>query len=268
MTTATNIIIVGAGHMGRAIARGLKQSSPSMAIIVVESNPDRRAEMISAGITAEEEMPTPLVSQLIILSIPPQAFPSFSEANPHIKQYTGMIVSVMAGISLSELKDCLKTPQLSRAIPNLPCALNEGMTVLIFTPQTTKRNVNLVSDLFTKLGNLLIVDDEPLIDSATALVGGGPAYVSYFAAALIEYAISAGFDKTTAITITNTIFRGTSILLAANSEPPMRLCERVTTPEGTTQRAIHFFNEKQLRNIIVTGLEHACTRSKELGRRL
>lgn len=115
---------------------------------------------------------------------------------------------------------------------------------------------------------MLIVNDEPLIDSATALVGGGPAYVSYFAAALIEYAISAGFDKTTATTITNTIFRGTSILLAANSEPPMRLCERVTTPEGTTQRAIHFFNEKQLRNIIVTGLEYACSRSKELGRRL
>lgn len=267
MKTATNILIVGAGHMGSAIARGLKQSSPNMAIIVVEPNPDRRAEMISAGITAEEEMPTPLVSQLIILSIPPQAFPSFSEANPHIKQYTGMIVSVMAGISLSELKDCLKTPQLSRAIPNLPCALNEGMTVLTFTPQTTKRNVDLASDLFTKLGNLLIVDDEPIIDSATALVGGGPAYVSYFAAALIEYAMSAGFDKTTATAITNTIFRGTSILLAANSEPPMRLCERVMTPEGTTQRAIHFFNEKQLRNIIVTGLKYACTRSIELGRR-
>lgn len=139
MTTATDVLIVGAGHMGSAIARGLKQSSPSMAIIVVEPNPDRRAEMISAGFIAEEGMPTSLASEIIILSIPPQAFPSFSEANPHIKQYPGMIMSVMAGISLSELKDRLKTPQLSRAISNLPCAVNEGMTVLTFTPQTTKK---------------------------------------------------------------------------------------------------------------------------------
>lgn len=267
MTTATNILIVGAGHMGSAIARGLKQSSPSMAIIVVEPNPDRRAEMISAGFIAEEGMPTSLASEIIILSIPPQAFPSFSEANPHIKQYPGMIVSVMAGISLSELKDRLQTPQLSRAIPNLPCAITEGITVLTFTHQTTKKNIDLVRDLFTKLGDLFIVNDEPLIDSATALVGGGPAYVSYFAAALVEYAISAGFDKTTATSITNTLFRGTSTLLTANSEPPMRLCERVMTPEGTTQRAIHFFNEKQIQNIIIDGLKHACTRSIKLGRR-
>lgn len=267
MTSATNILIVGAGHMGSAIALGLKQSSPCMSITVIERDPDRRIKMICAGVNAIEFVPTPITSEIIILSIPPQAFLSFSEDNPDLKQYSGMIVSVMAGISIAELTTQLKTPQLSRAIPNLPCAINEGMTVLAFTPQTTQKNIELVSDLFTKLGDLLVVNDELIIDSATALVGGGPAYVSYFAAALIEYAISAGFDKVTATAITKKIFLGTSTLLEENSEPPMSLCEKVMTPEGTTQEAIKFFNLKQVRSIIVDGLKHSYTRSKELGRR-
>lgn len=267
MTTTNSIVIVGAGPMGSAIALGLTQSRTDLSVIIVESDPRRRDDMNGAGVPTIELLPNPITAEVIILSIPPQALPTFSNRNPHLNAYTGIIVSVMAGISISELTNQFKSSKICRAIPNLPCAINAGMTVLKFAPKTTKKHSKLVTGVFSKLGKSLLVDDEQLIDSATALVGGGPAYVSYFASALIEYATLSGFDIATATSMTNQVFLGTSALLEIKSESPTKLCERVMTPGGTTQQAINFFNQMNVRSILIEGLNYSCAGSRELGRR-
>lgn len=238
-----------------------------MSITVVEPAPRRRAELIEASIPTLENQPPPNTSDVVILAIPPQTFLKFVESNPAIVKYQGIIISVMAGISIQELTTHLESSQVYRAIPNLGCSLNQGMTVLISALKTTHANDTVTNELFSKLGNSLSVNDEKLLDSATALVGGGPAYTSYFAAALIEYATTAGFDKASATSITLQVLRSTCALLEQSKEPPMRLCERVMTRGGTTQRAIEFFNHMQLRDTIVEGLKRSCIRSIELGRR-
>lgn len=267
MIAPMSIVIVGTGYMGSAIVHGLKRSSPTISIVVVETDAARRAEMSKAGIPTSIYLPNPITSDALILAIPPQAFLKFSDNNHHIKNYAGAIVSVMAGISINELQARLRQSQIYRAIPNLPCAVNEGMTVLIPAPHSTQDNDITVTKLFSRLGSLLFVEDESLIDNATALVGGGPAYISYFAAALIEYAETSGFDKASATLMVTQLLTGTSSLLESSQDPPMRLCEKVMTPGGTTQQAIKIFDDNQLGATIITGLKKSCARSTELGKR-
>lgn len=265
--SATNIMIVGGGHMGSAIAFGLKRSSADMSITVVEPDATRRAGIASAGISIQEKLPNPLTDDIIILAIPPQAFLRFSESNVHIGQYTGIIISAMAGVRICELTARLKNAQVYRTIPNLPCGINEGMTISIAAPRTTLASNIVVNELLSKLGNSLAVKDETLLDSATALVGGGPAYIAYFAAALTAYAVAAGFDKSSAASMTLQILRGTTATLEQCREPAMSLCEQVMTPGGTTAQAIDYFNHHGVRDAIIEGLKKSCARSIELGRR-
>lgn len=268
MAFAKDVVIIGAGHMGYAIALGLKRSSQTLSIAAVDLNHTYGNEMKNAGIQVINNLPNNSTSKIMILAIPPQAFATLAESNLQHKLRTDMTVSVMAGVNLSELADLLKTLQVCRAIPNLPSAINEGMSVLAFTPQTTQKNRCLVNGMFSKLGRLLIVKEEPLIDDATALVGGGPAYVAYFAQALVEYALLAGFDERNACAMVVQTLRGSSELLDVYQEAPEKLCEKVMTQNGTTEQAIKLFNNQKMKAVIVEGLRQACARSKELGRRL
>lgn len=267
MTIAKDVSIIGAGHMGYAIATGLIQSSPNISIAAIDLDHVHDKEMEDVGIHVINSLPERSASKIMILAIPPQAFIKFVEINSQIKHHAGITVSVMAGINLSDLVGRLKTSQVCRAIPNLPCAVNEGMSVLMYAPRTTQKNRRVVNELFSKLGSFLIVEEEKLIDDATALVGGGPAYVSYFAQALIEYALMAGFDKPDAYSMVAQTLRGSSALLESYKESPAKICENVMTPNGTTEKAISFFKEKKVQAIIMDGLKYACARSRELGRR-
>ncbi|SEF03684.1 pyrroline-5-carboxylate reductase family protein [Pseudomonas palleroniana] len=265
--TSTNVVIVGAGHMGSAIALGLRRSNSFLSITVIESNPIRRNEIITAGIPSLECLSDPLLSDVLILAIPPQTFLEFSKRTPQLEQYPGVIISVMAGINIAELKSRLKNSKICRAIPNLPCAINEGVTALICAPRLSKDNKGLINNLFSTLGTYFHVKDENLIDDATAIIGGGPAYICYFATALIEYAQSVGFESKSAFLMTTKILQGTAALLEINQEPPEKLCQQVMTPKGTTELAINHFDKKHVRATIISGLKQSSRRSKILGGR-
>lgn len=267
MTTVTDALIIGAGHMGYAIALGLKRSNPSISLTAIDPEHTHRKHLKNAGISVKDRVPKSIKSEIIVLAIPPQAFAKLVQENVQLEHYAGMTASVMAGINLSALSTRLKTSQVCRAIPNLPCAINQGMSVLMHDPRTTQKNRRLANDFFSQLGSLLVVKKEALIDNATALAGGGPAYVSYFAEALIEYATLAGFDKTSAHSMVTQILCGTTALLESLKQSPSKLSEKVMPPKGTTEKAINFLNDKQVRSIIVDALKHSSARSRELGRR-
>lgn len=264
MTEPIEILIIGAGHMGGAIAAGLKRASLDTSITIIDPNPARREEMKKMGIRSSDTLPKKTESEAIILAIPPQSFELLSKHSPQLNPYKGLIVSVMAGIPTSVVSTRLNSQQICRAIPNIACAIGESVTILTHTPELTLKNRTLAEHLFTKLGKI-ITTEESLIDAATALVGGGPAYISYFTAALIEYGISSGFDKAQASMMAIQTLRGATALIESSLEPPMTICEKVMTPNGTTVRAINFFNDMQLRTIITEGLKHASARSSELG---
>lgn len=139
MTVSHNIVIVGAGHMGTAIFLGLKQSNLDISIIIVEPNTHLRSNIASTGINAHEKIPELAGSEILILAMPPQAFSAFSKTCNTVQNHSGLIISVMAGITLCELHKNLSATQVCRAMPNIPCAVAEGITVLCHTPNLTQK---------------------------------------------------------------------------------------------------------------------------------
>ncbi|MGG5243123.1 pyrroline-5-carboxylate reductase family protein [Pseudomonas lurida] len=131
MAALKNIAIVGAGHMGIAIALGLRRSNPHISIGIIDSDPEKHKNISGANISLLAGLPDAPTFEALILAIPPQAFNSFSHNNPQLKSLPTLMISVMAGVTISELEKHLKTSQVCRAIPNLPCAINEGVTVLM-----------------------------------------------------------------------------------------------------------------------------------------
>jgi pyrroline-5-carboxylate reductase len=171
----------------------------------------------------------------------------------------------MAGIRISSIQQMLGTQNVVRSIPNTPSEVFEGMTVYCRSSSVDENLARKARDVLESFGRAVEVSDEALIDPATALCGGGPAFVAYFADALQEFGIKAGISEDAALAITIQLLRGTSALLATTGKPAMQLCREVMTPGGTTERGIWHFDEEGLGGTVLDALTKSSARSRELG---
>ncbi len=188
-------------------------------------------------------LPQHTTSKTVILAVPPQSFATLLESIAQIKQHADIIISVMAGINLSRTN---RSPKdlISMSFNSKSALRSQPGNVCIECMHTCyyRKTGAWSTNCSRRLGSLLIVQEESLIDDATALVGGGPAYVSYFAwRLLMEYALLAGFDKADAGAMVVQLLRGSLALLDTFQESPTQLCEKVMTPNGTTEQAIRIF---------------------------
>ncbi|SAI68915.1 pyrroline-5-carboxylate reductase [Bordetella ansorpii] len=258
-----NIVIFGVGHMGSAILRGLQRNARAD-VLAVDPDPKRRAVAANMGVNATDTPSRLGSSDIAVLAMPPQAFAAFAASQRAIHA-TSPVVSVMAGIRASALEAALATPQVIRAIPNTPSEFYEGMTVFYAPPAASPDTIAAAGQIFETIGRVLHVQNEALLDPATALCGGGPAFVAYFAHALAQFATDAGFAPAQAAAMTAQVLRGTATLLERSAKPAMQLCQEVMTAGGTTERGIQVFERKMLGRIIYEALEKASARSAELG---
>ena len=114
-------------------------------------------------------------------------------------------------------------------------------------------------------GRCAEVSDEALIDPATALCGGGPAFVAYFGNALQKFGVHAGIDETVVRRTVIQLLRGTAELLDISGKPALQVCREVMTPGGTTERGIWHFDRTGFTQIVVDALTQSSSRAVELG---
>jgi pyrroline-5-carboxylate reductase len=251
--------------MGLAIIRGLMRQGHD-GIQVVDPNQERRNVLSERfGVTALLRSPPLKDDSLVVLAIPPQAFADFAKTSPISQQHTGPVVSVMAGVTLATVASLLGITQVVRSIPNTASEVLQGMTVFCAHPATAPENVEEARKLFETFGTAVLVPDEALLDPATALCGGGPAFVAFFAGVMQAFATGAGFDPGSAARITTQILRGAAELIEATGKPPVQICREVMTPQGTTERGIRHLTDCQMEQILHDALCKSSERSRELG---
>ena len=250
--------------MGSAIANGLLKGDSAKPGII-DSNEERLVGFRARGLTCSTSLDQISPDELVVIALPPQAFPAFSANAKLLKRHEAPIVSVMAGTRMAEISRLLDVSQVVRSIPNTPSEVYAGMTVFCASPTMKAESVNRAISVFEKLGKTVQVDDESLIDAATALCGGGPAFTAFFADAMQRFAVAAGFDSKEAAIIAQQVLRGTADLIEASGKPAMQICREVMTPRGTTERGIRHFEETGLRDIVMGALARSAQRSRELG---
>ena len=261
------IIIFGAGPMGGAIGLGLRKREIS-GLAIVDPNEERRRIYALQDIDVFAAVESVAKSDTIILAIPPQAFPTFVTANPNLQGHPGLLISVMAGIRIATIARSLAATQIVRSIPNTPSEVFQGMTVFCPSAATRQANIDEARFIFESIGSAICVADESFVDPATALCGGGPAFIAYLAEAMERYAVNAGFDDKSASLMTTQLLRGTADLIHATGKPARQICKDVMTPQGTTERGIRHFDECALSEIVETALGRSASRAKEIGEQL
>ncbi|GGC29440.1 pyrroline-5-carboxylate reductase [Siccirubricoccus deserti] len=238
--TLPPLLLVGCGKMGGAMLSGWLERGLTEAVVV---EPNAAAAAGFAGrvkvVPDAAAIPAGFRPSAVVLAIKPQeaavALPGFARfATPET-----VFVSIMAGRNVAGMRAALgEGAAIIRAMPNTPAAVRQGFTVGFPGPGVTAAQQALADRLLSAIGETAWVEDESLIDPVTAVSGGGPAYVFLLAEVMEVAAIAEGVPTELARRMARATVAGSGALLAASSEDAATLRKAVTSPKGTTERAL------------------------------
>jgi pyrroline-5-carboxylate reductase len=261
------ILLVGCGKMGGAMLTGwLKRGlAPS---VVVEPQGAALAGFAGqvTGVATAAAIDPEFRPAAVVLAIKPQeagaALPAFARfAGPET-----VFLSIMAGRAMAGLRGLLgEAARVIRAMPNTPAAIGQGFTVACAGPAVSPAQRALADALLGAVGEVAWVEQEAMIDPVTAVSGGGPAYVFLLAEVMEAAAIAEGLPADLARRMARATVAGSGALLGASAEDAASLRRAVTSPKGTTERALAVLMEKPAWPDTMRRAIHAATlRSREL----
>jgi len=262
-----NICFIGGGNMATALIGGLLgQGFAASQISVVEINADNRARLQREfAVRAVESLADGVTgSDVIVLAVKPQQLREVAVQLAALLSGQ-LLVSIAAGIRASDLARWAGSQSVVRAMPNTPALIQSGMTGLYAMSSVDAVQREQAQSILSAVGEILWVQDEVMLDAVTAISGSGPAYVFYLIEALQQAALDLGFDAEQSRRLSVATFLGGSKLAAASDEEVSTLRERVTSKNGTTERALLSMNENQVAAHIVQAAQAAAARSREMG---
>jgi len=241
---------------------------------LIVSDPDRpKLDALATGFgvrTTGDNAEAAGNANLVVLSVKPQlARQVCRELAPALGQRKPLFVSVMAGIREQSIREWLGggTPlPLVRAMPNTPVMIQSGATVLHATPETSPSQRNQAETVLRAGGLTRWVDRETQLDAVTALSGSGPAYFFLLMETLEQVGVALGLESENARLLTIQTALGAARMAMESDDSPRELRERVTSPGGTTERALDILESGGIRTLVTQAISAACERSEELSR--
>ncbi|MGL3151530.1 pyrroline-5-carboxylate reductase [Microbacterium sp. A82] len=269
-----SLAFLGAGSMGGAILHGVVASGLGVdgGIIATNRTAEKAAalaELENVTAVALEEHPTGNVdavasARIILVGVKPAMVPDLlREIVPALRE-DAIVVSLAAGVTLATFSEHLG-PDVSviRSMPNTPSTVGKGVTGLAASAAASADDLAVVRRLFELVGAVIEVPEER-IDALSTISGSGPAYVFLLIEELTKAAIGKGFDEADARLMAEQTFIGATALLAASGETPAELRRRVTSPKGTTERAIAVLQEAHLDELFASATDAALARAREM----
>jgi pyrroline-5-carboxylate reductase len=258
------VLLVGFGKMGGAMVAGWRERGLSASMAVDPAQPPGTGPEVSV-VAGAADVPAGFQPAAVVLAVKPQ---NAAATLPLYARYAGSAVflSIMAGQALAGLRRLLGgEAAIVRAMPNTPAAIRQGITVACAGPGVTEAQRALCDSLLTAIGRVAWVEDEALLDPVTAVSGSGPAYVFLLAELLEQAAIEQGIPPDLARLLARQTVSGSGALLAASSEDAADLRRAVTSPNGTTERALAVLMEPGAwPDAISRAVAAATRRSREL----
>ena len=265
--SAVTLGFIGAGNMGRAIIRGLLAGGRVAKANVVFYDPDprRQAELQNLGVRAAPDHAGVMPSQVLILAVKPQIIPPVLDSIREYARTGQLIISIAAGVTLKTLETALPQCRVIRVMPNTPTLVGAGMAALAPGSRATPEDADLALEIFAAVGRAVVVE-ERLLDAVTGLSGSGPAYVAVFIEALTDGGVKMGLPRSLALLLaTQTVIGAARLCLEAEIHPG-HLKDLVTSPGGTTIAGLHVLEEGRFRGLIMSAIEAATLRARELGK--
>ena len=267
------IAFLGGGNMALSLIGGLVSDGFNPSHIHIADPDVNRLETIKASYAVQTYTDnTRAINEcrVIVPAVKPQQLQHVVKQCSPLWQDNMMLISIAAGIRLNDIARWLERPNAAivRTMPNTPALVQAGATALYANEFVSAQQKELAESILRAVGITLWVQDEEQINVVTALSGSGPAYFFLVMEAIETAAIELGLEPETAkLLCLQTAFGASKMALESNDSTAL-LRQKVTSPGGTTERAIHELEDGGLRSLFENALIAAALRSRELATQL
>jgi pyrroline-5-carboxylate reductase len=262
------VAVLGAGTLGEALIAGLISGGWRGPDEIVATG--RREERVNElreklGVEATLSNADAVAdAALIVIAVKPQDFDVLLEEIAPVVSPDQTVLSVAAAIPTTAIEERLpEGVPVVRAMPNAPAIVHEGIAGMCAGANADEPHLALAEEALLHLGAVVRVP-EPYMDAVTAVSGSGPAYFALLAEAMIEAGILLGLGRDVSTQLVVQTMLGSAKLLRDEQMHPVELRERVTSPGGTTTRAVRELEQAGVRAAFLNAIQAAMERSREL----
>ncbi|MDD5216058.1 MAG: pyrroline-5-carboxylate reductase [Methylococcales bacterium] len=262
---------IGGGNMASSLLSGLIASGhPASQLWVSDTSAETLARLASQFNVNTSVNNSDIVDavDVVVLAVKPQTMKSVAESiAAEIQAKKSLVVSIAAGISQASLSAWLgEKTAIVRCMPNTPALVLTGATGLHANSNVSEEQSDLAENILRSVGIALWVETEGELDAVTAVSGSGPAYYFLLMEAMEKAALELGLNAQTAQLLVQQTALGAAKIALESAESPEKLRERVTSPNGTTQKAIETFQAGGFVELVSKALNAARDRSVELSK--
>lgn len=275
----TKIAMLGLGSMNGAILSGLLKAGVSAEDVTATTRSQASADAaaqrygvhVLAGETTESVNTTAVAdADVVFLGVKPYQIVELCQELRDALKPEAVVVSVAAAITVEMMESALNPEQpVVRSMPNTPLSVGQGVVGLASGTYTTDTQLQLVSELFAGSGAVHVMPEEQ-IDMLTGVAGSGPAYVFYLAEHMAAAGVQMGLSEELAADLAYQTIYGAGLMLLENrgTTDAAELRRNVTSPNGTTQKAIETFDAGAMGETIEAGAKASSARAAELTQQL
>jgi len=265
------IAFIGGGNMATSIVGGLINNTfEAHKIFISEPNSELATKLASQyqiNIAASNSAAC-ATCDVIVLAVKPQILKTVCEEIAPQLHDNHLIISIAAGINSESLTKWLGKKAVVRTMPNTPALISEGACGLFACAEVNDSQRDIADHIMMSVGITAWVSNEDLIDSVTAISGSGPAYFFLMIESMIDAGEKMGLDHETASTLALQTAYGAAKLALQSDVDIKELRRRVTSPKGTTEKAIESFESNNFRQTIEHAMKACAERGKSLAEEL
>jgi pyrroline-5-carboxylate reductase len=272
MLTDKRIAIVGSGTMGQAIAGGLlrfEKIAPGQLHATARTRSTAEKLTAQLGVACStDNAEAARAADVVVLCVKPKDIQKVLEglkAKDALNHHP-LIISIAAGISTTFIESIVggSSPVL-RAMPNTPCFIGKGMTVVSKGTGATDEHVAVAKEIFSTLGRFIELEEKHM-DTVTGLSASGPAFIYIIIEALADGGVMRGLPRQVATELVAQMTLGAAEMVLATGKHPAALKDDVTTPAGCTIAGILALEDGRIRSVLARGVETAARVAGELGK--
>lgn len=265
-----DVIIVGGGRMGSAVALGLLAApvSPVGSIGVIQHGAAKAADLakVLAPIGVHESLDIDMIGSDtgVVLCVKPDYAESVCR---HLSSMgVTRLLSVVAGLTTARLEAAFTMPvAVIRSMPNTPVVIRQGVSALSGGANCTKADLDWAESILAALGTVVRLPESKM-DAVAALSGAMPAYLYLVVESLIEAGVHQGLPRDVSTRLVVDTFAGSGSLLKSSELSPEQLRHQVTSPGGLTAAGLRMLEGRAVRGAFLEAVAAAAERSRQLGR--
>lgn len=263
------LAIVGCGTMGEAILAGLlrvQRLRPRDVVVTARTADAAKRLQERHGVTAlTDNLAACARATTVLVALKPQRMGDVLDDDAMRRTLAGkLVVSIAAGIRVPMLQRWLPGAAIIRAMPNTPCLIGEGMTVLAPAADVSEAQRAFARGIFESVGRCLELEDKHM-DAVTSLNGSGPAFAYVMLEALADGGVMMGLPRGVALEIAAQVLQGSARMVLDTGFHPAALKDQVTTPAGSTIAGLLIMEDGRIRSVLARTIQEATRVAAGLG---